>query len=340
MTDSLRAEVVPPRRKSAWLLLVAPMVPLAALSMCERTERMTVFTPPTLPTVEPEVQPVPPEPPRVISSELKLVFHAGTHSYVKLSATENVPTGNATIVKDESAVHAFWPLASDALPSWVGKQVFVDNDCTATITSLHYVSRMSIENLEWLEEGQSVSKAMAERAVFIAGELDGCDGTYARSASLPKVVVPETLPDNAELVKKAKRELLHSPAAAATEREWVEDYQSTEDWKAAAMYDIRTFRHPLTKQTWMSIHAWNESGCGDPGVNIWGLFRVDAEGSLMTIQIRDLGTMTKIHQIIDIEGDGGFELIGQPWMPSDTIVTESHGDVLETLELPYDGCPC
>ncbi|HUS27357.1 MAG TPA: hypothetical protein VMZ53_02580 [Kofleriaceae bacterium] len=339
MTDSLRAEVVPPRRKSTWLLLVGLTAPLAALSMCERTEKMTVFTPPTLPKVKAVVQPAP-EPARVISSELKLVFRAGDHSYVKLSSTEALPRGKAKIVKDERAVHALWAADASALPSWVGTKVFVDNDCTATITRLHYVSRMSIENLEYTEPGRTVSDAMAERGVFIAGELDGCDGTYARSAALPKVVVPETRPDDAELVKKAKRELLRSPAAKETERVWVEDYQSTETWTSQAQYDIRTFRHPLTAQTWISIHAWNGSGCGDPSVNIWGLFRVDADGTLFTAQIRDLGDMAKIHQIIDIEGDGGFELIGEPWMPLDTVVTDSHGDVLETLELPYDGCPC
>ena len=308
MTDSLRAEVLPPRSKSAWLLLASPLVAgLAMLSTCERTERTTVFVPPALPQV---VAPKPP--PRVISSELKLVFREDDRSFMHL--------GSADVVDIETAKR-----------EWIGKQVYVDNDCTATITGLEVINRLAYDGEPF--EGDIGVKV-------VGAKLDRCDGTYARSASLPKVVVPETRPDDAELVKKAKRLLVRSAAADETARVWREDYQSTENWTAHAQYDIRTLRHPLTNETWISIHAWNEAGCGDAGVNIWGLFRVDGDGSVTATQLRDLGDMTKISHVIDIEGDGELELIGTPWLGLDVLVTRASGLELERVPLPYSGCPC
>jgi hypothetical protein len=308
MTDSLRAEVLPPRAKSVWLLLASPLVAsLALLSTCDRTERMTVFVPPALPKIA-----TPAPPPRVISSELKLVFRDSDRSYVHL--------GSADVVDMATAKR-----------EWLGKQVYVDNDCTATITGFKVINRLAYDG-EPIEEDAGVK--------VVGAELDRCDGTYARSASLPKVVVPETRPDDAELVKKAKRLLVRSAAADETARVWLEDYQSQEDWKTQAQYDIRTLRHPLTNQMWISMHAWNETGCGDAGVNIWGLFRVEADGSVTATQLRDLGDMTKISHVIDIEGDGELELIGTPWLGLDVLVTRATGLELERLPLPYTGCPC
>jgi hypothetical protein len=276
------------------------------LSTCERTEKTTVFVPPALPQI---VAPKPP--PRVISSELKLVFREGDFSYLYIGLAENVAM-------------------EQARREWIGKEVYVDNDCTAKVIGLQVVER-------------SVGPDDEEQAspVEVVGALlDRCDGTYARSTSLPMVVVPETLPDDAELVDRAQRELVRSAAAEKTQRSWVEEYQSTESWKARALYDIRTLRHPLTNQTWISIHAWNERGCGEGEVNIWGLFRVEADGSLTTKQLRDLGVMTKIDQIIDIEGDGEMELIGSPWIDQDVVLTRASGETLDVLPLPFIGCPC
>jgi hypothetical protein len=298
MTDSLRAEVVPPRRKSGWLFLLVPlMAQLAVMATCRRTERTTVFVPPVLPTRADA-------PKRAISSELFLVFRDNDQTYMK--------------VDHENQVR-------------IGEKVYVDNDCIATVTGLETVYRLA-------SDAEEYDKTTG--AEVLAAKLDRCDGTYARSADLPMVVVPETRPDDAELVKKAKRALLQSDAAADVERVWREEYPSLDDWKTQAMYDIRTLHHPLTGQTWISIHAWNEAGCGEASINIWGLFRVEQDGSITIKQMRDLGDMRKIDQIIDIDGDGTLELIGTPWLGLDVILTRATGDELERLPLPYDGCPC
>jgi len=304
MSDSLRAEVVPPRRKSAWLLLLAPLTAqLAVMSMCERTETRTAFVPPAMPPV-PEVTVVPPPPPaRVISSELHLVFHENDKTYMQIHAEQDAR---------------------------IGDKFYVDNDCVASVTGYETVHRVAHDFEEVTkEDGVDVLSAV----------LDRCDGTYARSVSLPMVVVPERRPDDAALIKKAKSMLIRSPAADETRRSWEEEYQSEDDWKAHALYDIRTLYHPITKQTWISIHAYNETGCGEAPINIWGLFRLDP-GAIQMIELRDLGQMTKIDQIIDIEGDGTLELIGRPWLGLDVMVTRTGGDVLELLPLPYEGCPC
>jgi hypothetical protein len=231
------------------------------------------------------------------------VFHENDHTYMQ--------------IQDEQQVR-------------VGQKVFVDNDCVATITGFETVRRVAgdIETIG-KDAGTDVLTAV----------LDRCDGTYARSAELPMVVVPERRPDDAALIKKAKSMLVRSPAADETQRSWREDYDSNDDWKEHALYDIRTLYHPITKQTWISIHAYNETGCGEAPINIWGLFRVDP-GALQMIELRDLGQMTKIEQIIDIEGDGTLELIGRPWLGLDVMVTRTGGDVLDLLPLPYEGCPC
>jgi hypothetical protein len=297
MSDSLRAEVVPPRRKTTWLLLLAPLVAqLAVMSTCEQTETKTVFVPPPLPTVKPP-------PARVISSELHLVFRDTDTTYMQIEKE------------------------SDAR---IGDKFYVDNDCIASVVGYETVMRAASD---W----DKISNE--ERVPVLSAVLDRCDGTYARSATLPMVVVPERRPDDAALVKIAKRMLFSSPAAAETARSWRDDYDNNDDWKTQALYDIRTLYHPLTKQTWISVHAYNETGCGEAPINIWGLFRVD-DGALQMVEMRDLGEMTKIDQIIDIEGDGTLELIGRPWLGLDVMVTRASGEQLELLPLPYVGCPC
>src|SRR4051812_40477414 len=133
MTDSLRAEVLPPRRKSVWLLLLAPLT-LAVMSRCERTERTTIFVPPVLPKVAAQAPKGPP--PRVISSELKLVFREADRSFVHLGVVDAI---------DVDAVKR----------AWIGKKVFVDNDCTANVTSFEIINRVA-GDVEVIEPGAGI----------------------------------------------------------------------------------------------------------------------------------------------------------------------------------------
>jgi hypothetical protein len=262
-----------------------------------------------LPACELEVihrsPPAPPSPPRVMSSELHFVFHHDGHTYMQLDTEQQAK---------------------------IGDKVFVDTDCVATITCVTRVDRYP-DYREQTEEGEIGMPPV------LAAELDRCDGTYARSAALPRVVVPEPQPNDELLIARATRTLLYSQAADATTREW-QFAKMTGDWRSQAQYDVRTLRHPLTNATWISIHAFRIPRCGgDTGINLWGLFRVEPDGSLAVLHLRNLDRILQIHHIIDIEGDGELELVGTERF-GDGRVVRANGDYVQSLELVFDGFPC
>ncbi len=112
-------------------------------------------------------------------------------------------------------------------------------------------------------------------------------------------------------------------------------------WDAEnAQLTTKIVKHPTTGVTWVSIHGHMDHGCGDPSANVWGLFRVEADGSLASVQLRKLDDLESIDQLIDIDGDGELELIGKPWLGLDTVVMRASGEELARLTLPLFGCPC
>jgi hypothetical protein len=70
------------------------------------------------------------------------------------------------------------------------------------------------------------------------------------------------------------------------------------------------------------------------------MYRVDANGALVAEQQRDLGELFSIRKLVDLDGDGEFEIIGAPWTMTDTIVARASGEELSRLELPFYGCGC
>jgi hypothetical protein len=106
------------------------------------------------------------------------------------------------------------------------------------------------------------------------------------------------------------------------------------------MIDVRTLRDPQTGTFWISAHAHEQEGCGGVDINFWGLFRVEADGSLTTVQLRQLGELNQIDHIVDIDGDGIPELVGRGWLEPDNAVTTIDGTDLATFSTPFVGCPC
>lgn len=317
--------------------LVLASIGLAAVSLVPREKPacVTTFAPPKLPTIIRVEVPVAPPPvaKRIESSELALVFAVGKQTFVKLGSAEGIKHGRAKHVKVDGMDAAIAKVTSEQLPGAIGREVIVDGTCHAKVTELAVVAR-----LEGYEESYTAAQVMDEGSPVLAGKLDGCTGSYARPAALPAVVVPEPI-ENAALAAKAKALVLASHPAEETAHEWMTDYEKS-DWPSEAQWDIRVFKHPLTGQTWVSAHAYNEWGCGEPEVNVWGLFRVSADGKLTATQLRNLGDMTRIHQIIDVEGDGEFELLGQPWLGTEQLLTHASGEAIDDVPLSFVGCPC
>lgn len=318
--------------------LVLGSLALAATSLTPRpkTECMTAFTPPTLPIVvrvpvEVRVE-APPPAKRVESSEFALVFSVGKQHFVKLGSADGIKHGKAKHVKVDGMDAAIAKVTAEH--PWLGREVIVDGTCKAKVTELAIVAR-----LEGWDEQYTAKQVLDDGVPVLAGKLDGCDeGNYARPAALPPVIVPETIDDEA-LAAQAKELVLGSRAASETANEWLRDYERS-DWQQDASWDIRVMKHPLTGVTWVSAHAYNEHGCGSPEVNIWGLFRVSADGKLTAAQLRNLGDMVRIGQIIDIEGDGEFELLGRPWLGTEALLTHASGEAIDDVPLAFIGCPC
>jgi hypothetical protein len=90
----------------------------------------------------------------------------------------------------------------------------------------------------------------------------------------------------------------------------------------------------------VSVHARRFESCGGPDINLWGLFRVDQAGQLTPVKLRPLAPLYSIERLVDLDGDGDFELIGRDWLGLERILTSSAGVELQRLRTPFFGCPC
>lgn len=366
MTGPLRSEILPPTptigsQLRRWLVISAGSVVVAAvLGLAVLPPASTRVAVVRAPSPAPRVQIVPvhvvPTPARtaaqpVRSTELGLVFSAGGASYMKLAelgdGREIMPKhGKPRLFESDGIESAVAAVQESDLPlayrRWQDRAVLVDGTCRTRVVGFAVVSRLSgdpgyagIADASW-----TADSVLARGSVVLAAKLAGCTGTYARDAALPAVVVPQPIA-NAELAAKAKAALIASQPAQDTQREYLEFDQSGSWWDSeAARFETRIVRHPTTGVTWVSVHGTMEHGCGDPEVNVWGLFRVQRDGSLVAVQLRRLGDLWSIAQLVDLDDDGELELIGAPWLGLDTVVTRGNGEELDRLALPFFGCPC
>ncbi len=260
--------------------------------------------------------------------------------------------GAITHTREEWVEVAIAPIAIEDIPlahrDRLGDKIIVDGSCTTYITGFAVVARLTGSpgyagddtSEEW-----SAKMVMQYGAPMIAAKLGDCTGTIARDASLPPAAAARALKDDdAKLVANAKRMLLASKAAAETTKEWTELYKdSTEphqSWitDSATTWKTEMFVHPTTHEMWISIHANQLEGCGMPHVNVWGLYRVEKDGTLTSFDV-SLGGIETIDRLVDLDGDGMMEVIGSEWLGA-TLVNDSKGNTLESLARPFYGCPC
>lgn len=360
MTDPLRPEVVaPPHHQFTYLILAsigfAAIGTIAAIALVEVSRPVEVEVP--APTAEI------PAPVRVAvsdtvlappSNEAELVFHAGGATYVKLAdlapAEDGEPArlprhGAPRLVEDDTGgQQAIASLAVADLPAaqrrFVGTRLRVGNDCTAGVRRFAIVSRLVGDPAYAGQQGETWTPdgVLAAGAAMIVGELDGCDGALARPAALPAMVelVAERDPG---LAGDARSALLASAAAAETQRKW-HDAEGEGAWYDHATFDTRIVRHPATGVTWVVVHgSYDEGGCGAPEANLWGVFRVDADGALETVEAREL-ELHELDDVLDVDGDGTLELLGRDWLGTDRLLIHADGSEIDRLRMPFYGCPC
>jgi hypothetical protein len=313
-------------------------VPVTVLAVQEPAR----IEPMTLPAASPQV---------LRSTELSLVFSAAGTTYVKLTDigedAEVMPKfGRAKLVDDDGVTTAFAMVEARDVPKayrrWAGREVIVDGSCRANVTGFAVVSRLTGDTgYAGIDDDKWTAKNVLEHgSVVLAAKLDGCKGTFARGAELPPVIIPREIED-AELAAKARAALIASGPAQQTQRDYLE-FDTAKPWYDSdyVSFATRIVRHPTTGVTWVSVHGSMDHGCGGPDVNVWGLYRVEADGTLAAAQLRHLGDLHSIEKLIDIDNDGELELIGHPWLGLDTVLVRGSGEELDRLPLAFFGCPC
>lgn len=363
MTESLRRQVVVPPYVSA--LYMAVGLGMLATGIVLVAASATQPPPELAPALELAAAPPSIEAPRAAvaareaaapaADEIKLVFRAGGASYLRLADVERDEAGalrwprhGAPRLVEEEGVEVALAQVRDAdvpaiLRAWAGRQVVVDGACRATVTGFAVVSRLSGDPAYagLAKDRWDAASVMASGSSVLAARLDRCEGAYARDAALAPVVIPEPIRDE-RLAAIARSALVASPAAAEVKRSWDELKPSDAEgaWWEHAELSANVLRHPRTGATLVAVHAYAEHGCGGPELNLWGLYRVDADGALAPVHEARLDALHSIDRIIDVEGDGELELIGRSWLGGDVVLAGADGAELDRLDVPFYGCPC
>jgi hypothetical protein len=378
MNQSLRPEVVRPvTRRVTRIALVGAGVGCALVAielvLAAMPVSVVAFVPPSriaipIPVVAPIPAPSVPAPivapapvaPSPRASELRLVFRVGATTYIKLADlaaddsdrdAEAMPRHGVVRLIHDNDDYTTTAIASvrerdvpAAQRAWSGRKVKIDNTCEATVTGFAVVSRLTgSTGYAGLPDGEwTTDNVMAVGTRMLAARLDRCTGVYARDAALPDVIVPERIDGDAwsSAAHTARAMLIASGAAKSTQEAWVGEWQKPGNWWDQGSLTTTIVRHPKTGVVWISVHGHADHGCGEPEVNVWGLFRLESDGSLSTVELRKLGDLEEIDKLVDIDGDGTFELIGHPWLGLDTYVERANGVHLQELGLQFYGCPC
>lgn len=245
------------------------------------------------------------------------------------------------------------PLPADQVPAelagWNGASVALDSGCVATVDGFSLVAQLSGSSDYAMDMPASpthsdlVDYLLDNGTVFVAANLRGCSearyGRHVQAGPMPRAL---TVTDRA--LGQAARDsfLFDSAASREAQRQWQDEmHQSGRWWKSGlARFETKVLEHPRTGARAILIHAVSEFGCGGFDVNIWALYGVTADGKLSPILApRDSDGVVEIEDIIDRDGDGHFEFVGQRFL-GDRVAVATDGAVLNLLPIPFYGCPC
>jgi hypothetical protein len=247
------------------------------------------------------------------------------------------PHGKLRLVaKQEWSPDVFASVKPEDLPAahqkWVDREVVVEGGCRARVKGFAIVSVLIGDVSYSGAEG----KAWTAENVFdqgnrvLAAELDGCHGGYARDAALAPIAEGIVV-DNPGLAGEAREKFLEA-------KEVEESLALLEEHPEAVV--TKVVKHPVTGKVWVSVFAHYNEGCGGPQVDTWGLYGVDAKGNLQRERITKLEDISSIDRLIDVDGDGRFELVTSDWLGMSRLLRDEKGKTISELEIPFYGCPC
>lgn len=285
------------------------------------------------------------------ANDLHLVIEAGGVDYVKLADADRVasmakrPTIAFVGEGDATAVQVLRGTPA-AFADWAGREIVIEEKCRARVVGFAIVTQIVGERAYTGDAGDDVgwdaASIVANGKPVLAAKLDNdprCTGHFARDAAEPPIAVAIVTHD-ATLEAAAKELAMHSPIAKQEQRVWREGGNHGAWLTKESTIDAAVLTHPFTGQQFVRIHASSFAGCGYTNTGLIAIYRVNADRSLAPVDIRADEMGYSLDAEIDADGDGDFERLGRDWPSADTVYAPLHGKVIDTLEIPFYGCPC
>lgn len=293
-------------------------------------------------------QQAPPDDHRI---ELAFTVTIDKRTHVVISTDDalvrTLPTKGAKLVEDNYVTGAIAKVAvPDALAHWAGKELVVGASCHARVEGFAHAARLSgdpgytgADDDTWttrgvFEHGQHVLLARLDR---------DCEGDLARDAGLAPMTTGVLITDH-ELAAEARAALFSSEHAKTTDQQWHDadawGGPAEEDWRDAGNVTTRVFEHAETHERWVIVHARVGGGCGERAANVLGVYRRGANGVLVRAYAAVDSGIDLVSDLVDVDGDGRFELITSGWMGPDRALRSLDDVVHAELSTPFFGCPC
>lgn len=289
------------------------------------------------------------------SNDVMFVMVAEDTNYVVLPIdAATLPHLTSRLVKEEYASTTIAPIRDTDLTrelrAWKGIDVVVDNKCRQTLRDFAVIHTLTGDPSYAGEEAGDGkwTRASIEKngAAYVVAKLDTCSGDYARAASAPAAVPFETIAalpvredDNAQPLRAeetaAIADLKRSPAEAAARNA----LDPADNFDAVTSYQTIAATDPRTGVEWVAVHARADFSCGGPDVNFWGLYRVQANGSVERVASGE-AKLAEITALVDLDGDGIPELRGAGWLGPQAAFYDRDMNQLATFDVPFFGCPC
>jgi hypothetical protein len=281
-------------------------------------------------------------------STFHFVVQADNTSYLVLAEVEEgaalPPHGPLRLTGEASLPSVIAEVSEAHLPAdlraWRKRKVVVDERCPATVSGFAIVARLvgrpdyaNVAGSEW-----TADTVFSAGNKVLAARLDRCEGHFARAASAPPIRIPRPVV-NAEATALARADFLGSEVIAQARKEQAESgvvgaLQQQDEPLVSAV------RHPTTGETWMLLHLrLGEDECGHPEANVWGLYRVTERG-VERMRLLPLAPFQTIDALLDVDGDGEFELLFQDDFGLNRELHSKEGEVIRRSLMPIYECPC
>jgi hypothetical protein len=324
--------------------------PIAAPAMISEPAIAVVSDPPTAIVASED-----PTPPPMIRYGF-VIDEAKTTTYVKLTASpDRVKHGKPVLAHTDFE----WSAAAEVapgdlpgtLPRLLGRAMIVDGSCTATVTGFAVLSRLTGDPAY---AGQT-DEAWTARSVFAKGEKQlvaqlsrECAAKpdqhdrFARDAALPAAIAGTLVELDRDTREAVKRDLFASELGVAADTAWNDPNWGApppdeKPWRESVEVSENAYTHATTGERWITIRAFYGGACGMKSVDLAAIYR-ERDGHRTRVWS---GTGKAIENLVDIDGDGAFEFLSIGGFGDEQRALETLADApVDTLALPFFGCPC